>query len=62
MYKKIKNGSFMNWIWFGLCILPFVLLLIYSISYFNKQTVNNTQTKPYPIHKRTIFNFFVHLL
>ena len=39
MYKKIKNGSFMNWVWFFIATLPFILLIVYSSTFiFNKQT------------------------
>lgn len=28
MYKKIKNGSFMNWIWFIICVLPIFIVFL----------------------------------
>jgi len=39
MYKKIKNGSFMNWLWFIIALMPILLVFIYSSNFiFNKQT------------------------
>lgn len=35
MYKKIKNGSFMNLFWFIICMLPLIFILIYAIQFFN---------------------------
>ena len=28
MYKKIKNGSFINWVWFFICIIPFIVFIV----------------------------------
>lgn len=49
MYKKIKNGSFMNLFWFIICMLPLLLILIYAIQFINTkkyeyESINNNVT------------------
>lgn len=38
MYKKIKNGSFMNLFWFIICLFPIILLIVYSIQFINTKS------------------------
>lgn len=37
MYKKIKNSSFMNLLWFLIAALPLLFFAIYSLSFFDKE-------------------------
>lgn len=54
MYKKIKNGSFMNWIWFFICIAPILLLIIYSIGFFNSKDLEINQNDKYTLELNSI--------
>lgn len=49
MHKKIKNGSFMNWIWFIIATLPFVLILIYAIGFFNNEDLIQNEQDNYTL-------------
>ena len=50
MYKKIKNGSFMNWIWFIICILPLMFIFCDYINNSSKY-VEGEKVDNYIIYK-----------
>lgn len=56
MYKKIKNGSFMNWIWFIVCILPLCFILFSLNNEDNKTRIYNNLTTYYD--KNEVVNSF----